>query len=243
MVGGWRLREEGKRTTIPPGDPRSGHADQFLQSLKKAASGHPPAAFAYGNADLPALVRAGTGDRAEAAVRVGRDLLRDGLGTAPDESLAWPVDGAVDGALLQTLEQTRQRRGRARPAAPPGAADHGHPERHRRPGRRARPAAGPGRRRRAVGGPGRPAGGQRAGRVGPAHPGRDRRGLAGAAQLDRPEGRPARPAAELAADRDVLPVAGPGPRRGAPGCGSSRPAPWPTTSPRGRRRASASWPR
>jgi hypothetical protein len=34
-------------------------------------------------------------------------VLRDGLlGTAPDESLAWPVDGAVDGALLQTLEQT-----------------------------------------------------------------------------------------------------------------------------------------
>ncbi|HEX2155880.1 MAG TPA: DUF6049 family protein, partial [Actinomycetes bacterium] len=98
MVGGWRLRQRGKRTTIPAGDPRSGHADQFLQSLKKAASGHPPAAFAYGNADLPALVRRGSGGRAEAAVGVGRDLLRDGLGTPPDESLAWPVDGAVGGA-------------------------------------------------------------------------------------------------------------------------------------------------
>jgi hypothetical protein len=107
MVGGWRLRQGSKRATIPPGDQRSGQADQFIQSLKKAASGHPPAAFAYGNADLPALVRAGTGGRAEAAIGVGRDLLRDGLGTAPDESLAWPVDGAVDGALLQTLEQTR----------------------------------------------------------------------------------------------------------------------------------------
>jgi hypothetical protein len=107
MVGGWRLLQAGKRTTIAAGDRRSGHADQFIQSLKKAASGHPPAAFAYGNADLPALVRAGTGDRAEAAVRVGRDLLRDHLGTPPQESLAWPVDGAVDGALLQTLEQTR----------------------------------------------------------------------------------------------------------------------------------------
>ena len=111
MVGGWRLREKGKRTTVPPGDERSGNADQFLQSLKEAASraaagGHPPAAFAYGNADLPALVRVGSGDRAESAVRFGRDLLENGLGTAPDESLAWPVDGAVDGALLQTLEQT-----------------------------------------------------------------------------------------------------------------------------------------
>ncbi|HEX7149722.1 MAG TPA: DUF6049 family protein, partial [Actinomycetota bacterium] len=94
MVGGWRLLQAGKRTTIAAGDPRSGHADQFIQSLKAAASGHPPAAFAYGNADLPALVRAGTGDRAEAAVRVGRDLLRDHLGTPPQESLAWPVDGA-----------------------------------------------------------------------------------------------------------------------------------------------------
>ena len=107
MVGGWRLLQAGKRTTIAAGDRHSGHADEFIQSLKAAASGHPPAAFAYGNADLPALVRAGTGGRAEDAVRVGRDLLRDGLGTPPQESLAWPVDGAVDGALLQTLEQTR----------------------------------------------------------------------------------------------------------------------------------------
>jgi hypothetical protein len=107
MVGGWRLREKGKRpTTIPPGDPRSGHADQFLQSLKKAASGHPPAAFPYGNADLPALVRVGSGGEAKGAVQFGRDLLKNALGTPPDESLAWPVDGAVDGALLQTLEQT-----------------------------------------------------------------------------------------------------------------------------------------
>src|SRR4029450_14100291 len=36
----------------------------------------------------------------------GRNLLANSLGTAPDESLAWPVDGAVDGALLQALEQT-----------------------------------------------------------------------------------------------------------------------------------------
>jgi len=107
MVGGWRLRQGGRRTAVPAGDPRSGHADQFLQALKQAASDHPPAAFAYGNADLPALVRRGSGGRAEDAVRVGRELLLDMLGTPPEESLAWPVDGAVDGALLQTLEQTR----------------------------------------------------------------------------------------------------------------------------------------
>jgi hypothetical protein len=108
MVGGWRLREKGKRTTVPPGDPRSGHADRFLRSLKAAAASHPPAAFAYGNADLPALVmvRAGGGSRAQEAVRVGRDLIENGLGTPPDESLAWPVDGAIDGAVLRTLEQT-----------------------------------------------------------------------------------------------------------------------------------------
>jgi hypothetical protein len=105
MVGGWRLRQGGKRTTVPPGDQRSGNADRFLQRLKKAASDHPPAAFPYADADLPALVRAGPG-RGDLALQVGPDLLRNGLGTAPDESLAWPVDGAIDGALLQTLDQT-----------------------------------------------------------------------------------------------------------------------------------------
>jgi hypothetical protein len=106
MAGGWRLRQGGSRTTIGPGDPRSQDAARFLQSLKKAASDHPPAAFPFGNADLPALVAAGGGARAANAVGLGRDLLTQGLGTAPLTSLAWPVDGAVDGALLQTLEQT-----------------------------------------------------------------------------------------------------------------------------------------
>lgn len=106
MVGGWRLRQDGKRTAVPPGDPRSGQADQFLKWLKAAASGHAPAAFAYGNADLPALVAAGGGDRARAAVAEGRSVVENGLGTPPDESLAWPVDGAVDGALLRAIEQS-----------------------------------------------------------------------------------------------------------------------------------------
>jgi hypothetical protein len=106
MAGSWRLRQEGDRTTIPPGDQRSRDAAGFLVSLKKAASIHPPAAFAFGNADLPALVGAGGGARAANAVVRGRDLLTEGLGTAPVASLAWPVDGAVDGALLETLQQT-----------------------------------------------------------------------------------------------------------------------------------------
>ena len=105
MVGGWRLRQAGKRTTVPAGDQRSGNADWFLQQLKAAASDHPPAAFPYANADLPALVRAGPG-RGDLALQFGPDRLRNGLGTAPDEALAWPVDGAIDGALLQTLDQT-----------------------------------------------------------------------------------------------------------------------------------------
>jgi len=107
MAGSWRLRQDGgRRTTVGPGDSRSRAAAQFLQDLKKAASGHQPAAFPFGNADLPALVGAGGGARAANAVGRGRDLLTQGLGTAPDARLAWPVDGAVDGALLQTLEQT-----------------------------------------------------------------------------------------------------------------------------------------
>jgi hypothetical protein len=107
MPGGWVLRQGGKRTTVPPGDPRSQHAATFLGSLKAAASDHPLAAFPYGNADLPALVAAGSGAWAGDAIQTGRDRLTNGLGTAPDPALAWPVDGAVDGALLQTLEQAR----------------------------------------------------------------------------------------------------------------------------------------
>jgi uncharacterized protein DUF6049 len=106
MVGGWRLLQGGKRIPVPPGDPRSQRADQFLQRLKAAASGHRPAAFPYANADLPALLRAGPASRVGETVQIGRDLLEDGLGTSPDEALAWPVDGAVDGAMLQTLDRT-----------------------------------------------------------------------------------------------------------------------------------------
>jgi Family of unknown function (DUF6049) len=106
MVGGWRLRQGRQRTPVPPGDRRSGHADQFLKLLKAAARGQQPAAFAYGNADLPALVAAGGGDRAKDAVVVGRNELENGLGTPPEDSLVWPVDGAVDGALLRAIEQT-----------------------------------------------------------------------------------------------------------------------------------------
>jgi hypothetical protein len=106
MAGGWRLRQGTKRTTVGPGEPSSRAAARFLQKLKKAASNHPPAAFPFGNADLPALVGAGGGARAANAVERGRDLLSQGLGTPPGIDLAWPVDGAVDGALLQMLEQT-----------------------------------------------------------------------------------------------------------------------------------------
>jgi Family of unknown function (DUF6049) len=105
MVGGWRLRQGTSRTSVPPGDPSSEAAGQFLGALKRAAAQHPPAAFPYGNADLPALVGAGGGIRADRAVDRGREGLADGLGTPPDARLAWPVDGAIDGALLQTLAE------------------------------------------------------------------------------------------------------------------------------------------
>jgi Family of unknown function (DUF6049) len=104
MVGGWRLRRGGKRTTVPASDQTSRDADAFLRRLKDSAGNQRPAAFPYANADLPALVRAGPG-RGDQALQLGRDLLENGLGTAPDETLAWPVDGAIDGAVLQTLDQ------------------------------------------------------------------------------------------------------------------------------------------
>jgi hypothetical protein len=104
MAGSWRLRRRGRVVTVPAGDPRSRSAARFLERLKAAASDNPPAAFPYAGADLPALVRAGLDG--EASLQIGRDLLRAGLGTAPDETLAWPVDGAIDAAVLQTLAGT-----------------------------------------------------------------------------------------------------------------------------------------
>ena len=168
MIGGWRLREGGKRVPVPPGDRRSGHADQFLKWLKEAAAVHPPAAFAYGNADLPALVAAGGGGRAKDAVQVGRSLVERSLGTLPEERLAWPVDGAVDGALLQTIEQTGGEvvvlDPRHLPAPPAAVTQNATVDLGVGTGA----AAGPDRRRRPVGGARRPEGDQRPGRVGPA---------------------------------------------------------------------------
>src|SRR4029450_14097337 len=79
---------------------------QCLRSPRSVLTGPPRPASPSATAALPALVGAGGGARAANAVGRGRDLLTQGLGTAPDAGLAWPVDGAVDGALLQALEQT-----------------------------------------------------------------------------------------------------------------------------------------
>jgi hypothetical protein len=100
MAGSWPLRQGGRLTVVPAGDPRSRAAGQFLEDLRRAASGNPPAAFAYANADLPALVR----NRSDGqALEIGRNVLRQELGTPPDQRLAWPVDGPIDAAVLQAL--------------------------------------------------------------------------------------------------------------------------------------------
>ena len=101
MVGGWRLRQERQRTPVPPATRAPGMPTSSSAGSRRRPA--PPAAFAYGNADLPALVAAA----ATGAGRRGRraDRGRAAPGDAPEESLAWPVDGAVDGALLRTIEQ------------------------------------------------------------------------------------------------------------------------------------------
>jgi hypothetical protein len=100
MAGSWRLHQGGRLTVVPAGDPRSRRAGQFLENLRRAASGNPPAAFPYANADLPALIR----NRSDGqTLEVGRNVLRQELGTPPDQRLAWPVDGAIDAAVLQAL--------------------------------------------------------------------------------------------------------------------------------------------
>jgi hypothetical protein len=101
MAGSWPLRQHGTLTVVPAGDRRSRDASGFLQNLKSAASSSPPAAFPYANADLPALVR--NRSDGQAALQVGRNVVRAELGTPPDQRLAWPVDGAIDAAVLQAL--------------------------------------------------------------------------------------------------------------------------------------------
>jgi Family of unknown function (DUF6049) len=101
MAGSWRLRSGGKPTTVAAGDRRSRDAAGFLDDLRTAASRDQPAVFPYANADVPALVR--NQSDSQAALQVGRTVVRADLGTAPDQRLAWPVDGAIDAAVLQTL--------------------------------------------------------------------------------------------------------------------------------------------
>jgi Family of unknown function (DUF6049) len=101
MRGSWRLRSGGTLTTVAAGDRRSRDAAGFLDDLRTAASRGQPAAFPYANADVPALVR--NQSDTQAALQAGRTVVRGGLGTAPDQRLAWPVDGAIDAAVLRTL--------------------------------------------------------------------------------------------------------------------------------------------
>jgi Family of unknown function (DUF6049) len=101
MAGSWTLRERGTSTVVAAGDSRSRGASRFLQNLKEAASVNQPAAFPYADADIPALVR--NRSDGQAALQVGRNVLRAELGTPPDQRLAWPVDGAIDAAVLQAL--------------------------------------------------------------------------------------------------------------------------------------------
>jgi hypothetical protein len=101
MAGSWRLRSGGKTTVVAAGDERSRSAGAFLRDLNAAAGDNQPAAFAYADADLPALVR--NRSDGQAALQVGRTVLKQRLGTTPDQRLAWPVDGAIDAAVLQAL--------------------------------------------------------------------------------------------------------------------------------------------
>ena len=103
MGGSWRRRLGGQVTTVSAGDPRSLAARTFLQNLRVAAGRNLPSSFPYANADLPALVRAGSD--ALAPLLYAQKHLKEWLGPGPDGSLAWPVPGAVDAATLKVLAE------------------------------------------------------------------------------------------------------------------------------------------
>ena len=106
MGGSWQLRQGRTRETVPADDPRSVAAKTFVQNLRLAASRNLPSAMPYANADLPALVQAGSDAEVLAPLLYARKHLREWLGPDPDSSLAWPVPGAIDAATLKVLGET-----------------------------------------------------------------------------------------------------------------------------------------
>jgi hypothetical protein len=104
MGGSWRLKRGSRLETVSAGDPRSQIAKKFVQDLRLAAGRNLPAALPYADADLPALVRAGSDAEALAPLLYARKHLKEWLGPDPDPSLAWPVPGAIDAATLKVLD-------------------------------------------------------------------------------------------------------------------------------------------
>lgn len=104
MGGSWRLKRGSRAETVSAGDPRSQIAKKFVQDLRLAAGRNLPAALPYADADLPALVRAGSDAEALAPLLYARKHLKEWLGPDPGPSLAWPVPGAIDAATLKVLD-------------------------------------------------------------------------------------------------------------------------------------------
>src|SRR6266540_1338489 len=105
MGGGWRVRQGGRVTTVPAGDPSSRSASKFLQDLRQAAGRNLPSVFPYASGDLPALVRTGYDAAALAPLLYAEQHLKQWLGPDPNASLAWPVPGAIDAATLRVLDE------------------------------------------------------------------------------------------------------------------------------------------
>lgn len=96
------LRQMVAGYTLPDGSPGRGgpQAAAWLGRLSALAARHPVLALPWADADVVALVRAGLARRAADAVARGREVVANALSVTPEQTLAWPVDGALTPGAL-----------------------------------------------------------------------------------------------------------------------------------------------
>lgn len=90
--------------------PKSDAATRWLADLKTAAAGDPYFATPYADSDVVALVRRGRSVDVKAAYDPAkRQAIRDTLGPATPEAVAWPPDGVADQKTMDLLSRLGNR--------------------------------------------------------------------------------------------------------------------------------------
>ncbi len=96
MVGSYQLADGSTGTG-------GSEAASWLDRLSMLAAQRPVLALPYADVDIDALTRAGMSAQVTDAVDRGRLVAEDILGTPPQTTLAWPMDGVLTEAALSVL--------------------------------------------------------------------------------------------------------------------------------------------